>query len=282
MSDVSAIHDIGYQRYRGQRLGRSYARTSLYTHSLRTAFGLGRSAKAKIFPWFAAAVLALIAVILVAIRSQTGRMPLSYIDFPQNAAPLVLLFLAAAAPELVSRDLRSKVLPLYFSRPIRRSDYAFAKLAALVSAVWLIIAGPLFIMFLGGAFSLPSGKIWREFTDFIGGLIGAGIMAIVYSVLALLIASLISRRMVAAAVIVAVFLVTSTVGAAVSALIGGDGDLIGRGIGPIQLVRSLNTWMLDGNPKRFGHFGLAYLIESILVVAVGALLLLVRYRKVAA
>jgi ABC-2 type transport system permease protein len=282
MSDASAIHDIGYQRYRGARLGRSYARTSLYTHSLRSAFGFGRSAKAKIFPWLAASVLMLIAVIVVAIRSQTGRLPLSYIDFPQDTAPLVLLFLATAAPELVSRDLRSNVLPLYFSRPIRRGDYALAKLAALVSAVWLIIAVPLLVIFLGGAFSLPSGKIWREFTDLVGGLVGAGIMAIVYSVLALLIASLMSRRMVAAAVIVAVFLVTSTVGSAVTALIGGDGQLIARGIGPIQLVQSLNLWMLNGNPKHFGHFGWAYLIEALGVVAVGVLLLLVRYRKVAA
>jgi ABC-2 type transport system permease protein len=46
------IHDIGYQRYTGPRLGRGYAIRSLYLHSLRTAFGLGRSAKAKIFPWW--------------------------------------------------------------------------------------------------------------------------------------------------------------------------------------------------------------------------------------
>ncbi len=114
----SAIHDIGYQRYRGRRLGRSYARKALYTHSFRTAFGLGRSGKAKIFPWLAASLFLLIAVIVVAIRSQTGRLVISYIDLPQSASLLVLLFVATAAPELVSRDLRSKVLPLYFSRPI--------------------------------------------------------------------------------------------------------------------------------------------------------------------
>ena len=51
MSETGVIHDIGYQRYRGPRLGRGYAARSLYLHSLRTAFGLGRSAKAKVFPW---------------------------------------------------------------------------------------------------------------------------------------------------------------------------------------------------------------------------------------
>ena len=33
------------------------------------------------------------------------------------------------------------------------ADYALAKLAALVSAVWLLLAGPLLLMFLGGAFT---------------------------------------------------------------------------------------------------------------------------------
>ncbi len=46
----------------------------------------------------------------------------------QLQAPLAI-FLAAQAPELLSRDQRYQVLPLYFSRPIGRSDYALAKLA---------------------------------------------------------------------------------------------------------------------------------------------------------
>jgi ABC-2 type transport system permease protein len=278
----SAIHDIGYQRYQGQRLGRSYARAALYTHSLRTAFGLGRSGKAKIFPWLSASLFLLIAVIIVAIRSQTGRLVISYIDLPQASSLLVLLFVATAAPELVSRDLRSKVLPLYFSRPILRVDYAFAKLAALVSAVWLIIALPLLVMFLGGAFSLSSGLIWREFTDFVGGLIGAFIMAVIYSVVGLLVASLLGRRMIAAASIVAVFLLTSAVGLAVTAVAGDNGERVGRLLGPGVLTDSVNTWLLGGDPKQWGTFGWAYLLESLILVLICGGLLLVRYRKVAA
>ena len=34
---TGVIHDIGYQRYTGPRLGRAYGVRSLYTHSLRTA-----------------------------------------------------------------------------------------------------------------------------------------------------------------------------------------------------------------------------------------------------
>ena len=46
---------------------------------------------------------------------------------------VMIIFVAAQAPELVSRDLRSHVLPLYFSRPLRRMDYPLAKLAAFIT-----------------------------------------------------------------------------------------------------------------------------------------------------
>ena len=49
---------------------------------------------------------------------------------PACAILVLLVFIAAQAPELVSRDLRSHMLPLYFARPLRRLDYPLAKLAA--------------------------------------------------------------------------------------------------------------------------------------------------------
>ena len=42
MSDTSVIHDIGYQRYDGPRLGRRHVFGALYIHGLRAAFGFGR------------------------------------------------------------------------------------------------------------------------------------------------------------------------------------------------------------------------------------------------
>jgi ABC-2 type transport system permease protein len=281
---TGTIHDIGYQRYRGVRLGRGYAWRSLYVHGIRTAFGLGRPGKAKIFPWFCASVLLLVSVIMVAIRSETGRMPLTYVDFPQRTFLLILLFVAIAAPELVSRDLRGKILPLYFSRPMHREDYAWAKFASMVSAVWLIIAVPLTLMFVAGAFSLHgAGKIWGEFLDYGKGLLGAGVMALAYASVGVAIASFLGRRMVAAAAIVAAFLVASTVGAALYAVIGGDsGQKIGRLGGPVLLVQSLNDWLFQNDPRHWGRFGLVYLVATALMVGLATLVLLVRYRKVSA
>src|SRR5690606_40062005 len=153
---TSVIHDIGYQRYQGARLGRGFALRSLYLHSLRSAYGLGRSAKAKIFPWLVAGLVLTVAAVVAAIRAATGEVVLGYPEFSDNVIVLVVLFVAVVAPELVSRDLRSGVLALYFSRPIRRGDYAWAKLAALVSALWLLLAAPMLVMFIGAAFVMDT------------------------------------------------------------------------------------------------------------------------------
>ena len=44
------IHNIGYRRYDAARLGRAQIVRALIWHSFRAAFGIGRGAKAKIFP----------------------------------------------------------------------------------------------------------------------------------------------------------------------------------------------------------------------------------------
>src|SRR5438067_13804203 len=112
---AGVIHDLGYQRYAGPRRGRRYATVSLYTHSLRSAFGLGRSGKAKVFPFIVVGLAFAVAVVAVVVRSQTGSPFITYLGYPDTQAIQIMLFLAIVAPELVSRDLRSKVLPLYFS-----------------------------------------------------------------------------------------------------------------------------------------------------------------------
>ena len=56
------IHDLGYQRYDGPRLGRQRIVAALAWHSFRSAFGFGRGAKAKIVP-----VIVMIAICLPAI-----------------------------------------------------------------------------------------------------------------------------------------------------------------------------------------------------------------------
>jgi ABC-2 type transport system permease protein len=276
------IHDIGYQRYTGPRLGRGYAIRSLYLHSLRTAFGLGRSAKAKIFPWATAGIVAIVATVLTAVRAQAGQPVMSYADFPSAVFLLTTLFCAATAPELVSRDLRGGVLPLYFSRPLRRTDYALAKLAALVSAVWLMLAGPLLLMFTGGVFSVHGPKaVWNEFGDFLPGLAQAAFYALVYASLSLLVASLAGRRAVAAAMVVAVFVVTTPIVAVISALGGPAAQQLAFLASPTTIVQAVGVWLFDVTGLYVGRYGPVYGVATVVLVAGCVLLLLTRYRRVA-
>jgi ABC-2 type transport system permease protein len=282
---TGVIHDIGYQRYTGPRLGRGYAARSLYTHSVRTAFGFGRSAKAKVFPWIVIGLAFAIALIAVVVRSQTGQVFISYLQFSDTVSIPLLLFLAVVTPELVSRDLRSHVLPLYFSRPLARSDYALAKLAAMVSATWLLLAGPLLLMVVGGVFTQTHGwsGSWHEFTDFLGGLAYAAIYAVLYASIAILIASLASRRAVAAAAIVAVFLVTAPVVGVLIAIGGSTMRQLAPMINPVSLVRGIKTTVFHTTVGLdVGVYGPMYISVAIAIVIVCATLLLARYRKVGA
>ena len=199
---TGVIHDIGYQRYTGPRLGRGYVVRSLYAHGLRTAFGLGRSAKAKIFPWF---IIGVVSAGRGHRHRDQGADRRDRADVrrssPTAMSWLIMLLRRGVAPELVSRDLRSGVLPLYFSRPLRRSDYALAKLAALVTAVFLLLGGPQLLMFLGSAFTADGrhvrglGRVRRPAAR--PGVRGA-LRAGVRRASALLVASLTGRRAFAA------------------------------------------------------------------------------------
>jgi ABC-2 type transport system permease protein len=287
MSTDSVIHDIGYQRYTGERLGAGYATRSLYVHGLRSIYGFGRSPKAKIFPWAIVAIFGAVAVIDIAIRAQSRNalMPISYLSFTDFPMTLLLLFFtSAAAPELVSRDLRNKVLPLYFSRPISRAQYAWAKFAALVTGLFALLAAPLTLIFVAGAFGLDT---WRErgheFNDYLGGLGGAAICAIFYASVGLFIASLLSRRMIASAAIVGWGLVSTAVGAIIAAILGHDsaGGAIGFGLGQMTATVGLKEWLFHIQGE-FSGYGPVYLGLVVLVTALAALLLDLRYRKVSA
>jgi ABC-2 type transport system permease protein len=196
-----------------------------------------------------------------------------------------------AAPELVSRDLRSGVLPLYFSRPLPRGDYALAKLLALVSALWLLLGGPQLVMFLGAAFTTGDGMrgVWNELLDLLPGLLYAGLWAVVFASVGLLVASLTGKRAFAAGGIVAVFLMTTPIVGTLSILPSRTvNELAGLG-SPSTIVQGVGIWSLgdlliteeQGGPS-IGDFGPVYALAAVLLVAACVALLLLRYRKVAA
>ncbi|GAA1601869.1 ABC transporter permease [Actinoplanes couchii] len=286
MSETGVIHDIGYQRYSGVRLGRLALQNSLFVHGLRAAFGLGRSAKAKIFPWLVFGIMLLTAVILAAIRSQTGQEFITYAGFADSMSFLIIFFVAIVAPQLVSRDLRAGTLPLYFSRPLRAADYVFAKFAAMAAAIWLLLGVPQFIMFLGAAFTTKKGA--EGVFDELGGLVPAWgyslLWALTFAGIGLLIASFTGKQAFAAGGIVAVFLMSTPIVGVLASLPSTTANGLAGLASPMTLIGGIGYWVSGGSngfDLPIGRFGPIYAIEAVCLIAVTMLLLLARYRKVA-
>ena len=70
---AGTIYDLGYQQYRGARLGRVNAVRNLFTFSFRTAFGLGRGSRSKVIPVIVVSVVMMVALGMIFMASATGR-----------------------------------------------------------------------------------------------------------------------------------------------------------------------------------------------------------------
>jgi ABC-2 type transport system permease protein len=209
-AEAGVIHDIGYRRYTGRRLGRAQIVRALYWHSLRSAFGLGRGAKAKIVPVITFVVICLPAVAsaVAVARGNPRLVPYDTYTFPLRVV-VMIIFVAAQAPELVSRDLRSHVLPLYFCRPLRRLDYPLAKLAAFITACLAMIEIPLLLLYLGTIAQVHGGSaVWHQTKALIPGLLVGLMWAVLLAAIGLALASLSGRRAYATGAIAIYFFLT--------------------------------------------------------------------------
>ncbi|CAM3881898.1 ABC transporter permease [Kibdelosporangium persicum] len=279
------IHDIGYQRYNGPRLSRRYSTWSIYVHSLRSAFGLGRTAKAKVLPAGMFALACLASLIIVIVSSQLPEPILTYVGLVSTFTYAITAFAAIVAPELASRDLRNSLLPLYFSRPPHRTNYALAKFGALATAVFVMFAGPLLIMFIGLAFSSGGiGDVVVELVDLAPGITAALIHAIVIAAIALPLASLTGRRVFATGMIIAVFLLSAPISGALQSFSSGDAAYLAGLLNPVNLLNGVDEWLFGTTEDLtlIGRYGSIYGVAALLIAVLGITLLMWRYKKVKA
>ncbi|WP_051940134.1 ABC transporter permease [Phaeacidiphilus oryzae] len=287
------IHDIGYRHYEGRRLGRGYAMRSLYVQTLRGSFGLGRSVKSKILPMTLLGVMCVPALIAVAVAVyvKLNRLPIEYPHYLVIMEFVTAVFVASQAPVAVSRDLRFQTMPLYFSRPLTSRDYVRAKFAALASAVFILTALPMLVFYLGAVFS-KLGFVYNT-EHFAYGLFAAVCYSLLYSAIALLIASATPRRGFGVAGIIAVLLISSAISGIVYGVLNFRGGFDPSStssahwagvIAPAQLVDSLTTWLfhlrvqgMAGVPGAVG--GIVFAAELVLIVVACYALLVRRYRR---
>jgi ABC-2 type transport system permease protein len=305
----SVIHDLGYKNYEGPRLGRPAIIRALAWQSFRAAFGFGRSGKAKIVPILILIVLCLPAIINAFAVSQGQPRIVTYDVYRGDLRTFgMLLFVAVQAPELVSRDLRNRVLPLYFSRPLRPADYPAAKFIAFSGACLVMMWVPLIALYLGTIASEHGGsQVWHETQALFPGLLVGIMWAIVLAAVSLFLASLSGRRAFATgATAIFLFLTwilanilvnaeTRPVAGVVTPGPGGTftkspgvpasvpiGAKIGGLFSPFTLMDGVRRWLGGLTPDvvpKPGSFGVVYALVLIALVAGCLYGLVARYRK---
>lgn len=287
---AGTIYDIGYRNYAGTRLGRGYAFRTLYLHSLRTAFGLGRGGRALIVPWALFAFMNLPAIVQTAVAGISGGEAklFDYHDYMEPLSMLLALFCASQAPELVSRDQHSRVLPLYFSRALRKHDYAVAKLLAMWTAVFLVVLTPLMII-LVGRLGLPAdfgAALRAESKEFLPILATPVIFALVVGTPSIALASLMSRRGLASALVLGMFMLTLPLSAilveTMESRLGNHSVLINPVLAAGGAVLAVFRERPDGILRAVNLQPGAYLASVGVYAAVFSLVLINRYRRLSA
>jgi ABC-2 type transport system permease protein len=293
MPDTQAagvIHDLGYRGYDGPRLGRAQIVRALTWHSFRSAFGIGRGLKSKIVPLLAFVAMCLPALVNAFAVARGNQRLFGYdVYVPTLRIALVTIFIAAQAPELVSRDLRSRVLPLYFCRPLRRVDYPLAKYLALTAALLLLIEIPLLILYVGTIASAGGGRaVWNETRALIPGL-GVGLMwAVLMAAIGLALASRTGRRAYATGIVAISCFLTWSLSLLLLQAEGGmqatttAARLAGL-FSPFTILDGVRMWLGGTSPGEVanpGRYGPLYGLLAVVLLAASLGGLAARYRKV--
>jgi ABC-2 type transport system permease protein len=286
-SRSGVIHDLGYRHYDGVREGTATIARTLFATGLRHAYGLGRSGKSKVMPFILLAMSVLPALIVVGVVVLTGldSLPVSYADYTNQTQLLVSLFAAAQAPVLFSRDLRHRSIVLYLARPLPGAVFALVRWLSLTVAVWLFMAVPTILLFVGAMLSGLDKS--DQATALLKAVVLQTLLALLIAGITGLISSVSLRRGFAVVGSVMALIVLTGVITAVQAIAADqDADSVSTAVGlfsPWSLYTGLaDAW--DAGVDTFvpvdGAWALAYVLVAMLLVAGCLLGLVARFRKV--
>jgi ABC-2 type transport system permease protein len=218
-----------------------------------------------------------------------GLSPFNYDNYLWDLQPILALFVAAQAPELVSSDQRNHVLSLYFSHALARSDYALAKFGAMAAALFIVALAPLLVILLASI--LASSDVAAAAGDQLGNLpqiVGAPLIyAIPLAALGMAIASFTPRRAYATGAIIAVFLVTAAVGGILAEAGRGRMSEVAPLINPFVLLDGTRNWLVGESipDSPVAHADLALPVFGALtavMAVIGIAAVLWRYRRITA
>lgn len=282
---MSEIYDIGYRHYDGPRLGRAQVATALARHSLRGIFGLGRTARSKIMPFSLMAIMLLPAIVSISVMALAKERLLDYSGFAVIMQAIVAIFLASQAPTVVAPDLRFRVLPLYLSRPVTIGEYVAAKVVAMTVALFLLVAVPLTLIYVGELLIDMAGE--PRTGEYLGAVAMSLVLAVLLASVGLMLASLTPRRGLGVASVITVYLLSS----AAVPVIYGTMEMSGYDsaaswaflANPFWLVDAVQVWLFGTPSHADGPYpgGPVPALLVVAFIAAALAILMLRYRKAA-
>ena len=283
---AGVIHDIGYRHHDGPRLGRRHATLAVYLHTLRGMYGLGRPARAKVVPLLLLGITVAPAAVSGALAAATPLPAIPYTSYAYVVQVAIVVFLAAQAAQTVTGDIRFRVLSLYFSRPLERAAYVWAKLAALASGMLVLLGAPLLVIYAAVllAHTHSASDAAHETGRLLTGLGGSAVHAVLLASLGMAVAAMTRVRAFAVVGIAGLYLV-ATSASILSAVVRGGGDLalVLRMVSPFSLLDGFQVWALRAAPvvpPGPGHLGWAYGLTTAALVSACAAFLHWRYRRI--
>ena len=294
---TAKIHDVRYRTYDGEVRGNSRrAIFSMARWSALRALGARRPWTAKVVPVGLAVIALGPAVTALGVRALLGpqiteQLPggiIPYAPYYQLIGFAILAYAAIVIPETICPDRRSRLLDLYLSTALGPRDYVLGKIFASLGPLLAVTTLPLAVLYIGNMFfaEYPLGYVQANLREIPAILVGGLLIALVYTLLGLAVASLTSRRAFATVGFVLLLIVSSLVDHALSqiAKLGPNTRLLDLQNLPIWLAQkiiggssgSLTTGPLA--PVETPSLALLIIANAVIIgVCVGVLAL--RYRR---
>lgn len=196
---TTRIHDRGYRRYTGTRLGTAHAVRSVARHTFQRILGLRRPARYKVLPFLCVIIAYLPAAVFVGvvalIPDGARNARITYAQYYGFVTAAIFLFVTFVAPEALCPDRHWRTLSLYLASPLNRMSYLLAKAIAVFSALLLVTVGPLLVLLLGFVLQNAGPHGPGNVALTLLRIVGAGVMiSLDYAALSMAISSITDRR----------------------------------------------------------------------------------------
>ena len=294
---TAKIHDVRYRPYDGEVTNSSRrAIISMARWSALRALGARRPWPAKIVPIGLALIALGPAITALGIKALLGSLISQ--ELPGDIVPFgpyyqligfaILAYAAIVIPETICPDRRSRVLDLYLSTALSSREYVVGKILASLVPLLAVTTLPLAFLYVGNVFfaTAPLAYIQDHLRE-IPAIIGGGVLiALVYTLLGLAVASLTSRRAFASVGFILLMVVSALMSGALQhiANLGPNARLLNLQDLPIWLAQGLiggsQGVITEGPlaPDDTPSIGLLIAANALLIiVCVGTLAL--RYRR---